>query len=479
MAKDETHKKDSSTWAICLWQWLQQRDRQNAEPLHIVGVFIVLALCILPLPFVFFSVGRGAVLCAAASAAAGCFVGFLFGIPLTQQREGSSPSPTLTPGGPAPPGSAARTPSAIKPNTNLEEVSNWLTKIIVGVGLVEWQNLRAAFAELSENVALGFSKASGDPVETCRVLAGSLLLAYAILGFFIGFLGTRLFLAPALALADQNLLNALAVKSITDAPIGHGEGGFKLTGAAHAAAEQIQRVSLESLNTVQEAWAWARAQLEANKPQEAVKGYAKAITLAQCQGGDNARLHVGYAAALQAASGTGKSPTKKVREEFDIALRLLAANPDPSVKRRVYINLTYYYLYATAPEGFQTALKYGQEYVTDKGSVPSTEIFANLAAAYGQAFGWLQEHPDKVPKGFDKADYREAALWAVREAVRTDAIIVPVLRKMLLPASEFPGKDPQDNDLEVFSTDEEFRKAVMLLPPSPLPPAPAPADEPK
>src|SRR5215207_3296326 len=50
----------------------------------------------------------------------GALVGFLFGIPRRFQREGSDPAL-----------------GGLVVNTNLEQISDWLTKIIVGVGLVE------------------------------------------------------------------------------------------------------------------------------------------------------------------------------------------------------------------------------------------------------------------------------------------------------------------------------------------------------
>src|SRR6266850_7688731 len=65
-------------------------------------------------------------LVAGAALAAGILIGFLFGIPRTLQREG----PKDTANGNAP-------GEAYGVNTNLEQISDWLTKIIVGVGLVQ------------------------------------------------------------------------------------------------------------------------------------------------------------------------------------------------------------------------------------------------------------------------------------------------------------------------------------------------------
>src|SRR6185503_1210276 len=73
-------------------------------------------------------------------------IGFLFAIPKVLQGPSAPPTPVpAVPGGggaptpaappPAPPGYSQRV------NTNLEEISDWLTKIIVGVTLVELKQL--------------------------------------------------------------------------------------------------------------------------------------------------------------------------------------------------------------------------------------------------------------------------------------------------------------------------------------------------
>src|SRR4029077_17521561 len=70
------------------------------------------------------AVGAGAFLAGAATAA-GSLVGFLFGVPRAAQQLTQEPTGT----------GQKRNPYL--PNTNLEQISDWLTKIIVGVGLVE------------------------------------------------------------------------------------------------------------------------------------------------------------------------------------------------------------------------------------------------------------------------------------------------------------------------------------------------------
>jgi hypothetical protein len=84
---------------------------------------------------------------AVASTAIGCFLGFLFGIPKSLQR-GAAPAPPPQPASGTPAaataangnGSAGRTSGpAFGTNTSLEEISDWLTKIIIGLGLVQFQ----------------------------------------------------------------------------------------------------------------------------------------------------------------------------------------------------------------------------------------------------------------------------------------------------------------------------------------------------
>src|SRR5262245_41130372 len=74
----------------------------------------------------------------AASSALGSLLGFLFGIPRSLQRLGPPP-PGIKPGEEG--SSEATRPlasvRAFASNTSLEEISDWLTKIIIGVGLVQ------------------------------------------------------------------------------------------------------------------------------------------------------------------------------------------------------------------------------------------------------------------------------------------------------------------------------------------------------
>jgi hypothetical protein len=122
-----------------------------------------------------------AALISGASMVAGGFLGFLFGIPRTTQSAD-------TPGN----GVVARAPYL--PNTNLEQISDWLTKILVGVGLTQIASLPARLDGLAAYTAgcFGGSKA----------MSLAVLVYFSLAGFLIGFLWTRLYLPRALRDAD-------------------------------------------------------------------------------------------------------------------------------------------------------------------------------------------------------------------------------------------------------------------------------------
>ena len=100
-----------------------------------------------------------------ASAVLGGFVGFLFGIPRFDYaaREAAAASTTAArPGATAiaatsaatagAQGATARAPTRYKPSANLDEIADWLTKIIVGLGLTQLLNVGTGLASIESYV---------------------------------------------------------------------------------------------------------------------------------------------------------------------------------------------------------------------------------------------------------------------------------------------------------------------------------------
>ncbi|MFE2110305.1 hypothetical protein ACFXAF_31185 [Kitasatospora sp. NPDC059463] len=133
------------------------------------------------------ALGGGLVVACAATLAGGA-LGFLFGVPRVRGAGGAEGG-----GGGEPHGSYA-------PNTNLEQVSDWLTKVLLGVGLTQLGSL----GERLDRLGTALAPALGGGAGTAP-FAAALVLYFLLLGFLAGWLLTRLALPRVLSDADQAL----------------------------------------------------------------------------------------------------------------------------------------------------------------------------------------------------------------------------------------------------------------------------------
>jgi len=133
--------------------------------------------------------------------AVGAMAGFLFGIPRTgslppksaETKETNDTSPTAR--------SKAKDVEAGRPNTNLEEVSDWLTKIIVGLSLVHLKTIEERVMSISRNAAAAINV---KPTDTDVSAATALVVGLSVIGFLCGYLYTRLFLQGAFMRSDSD-----------------------------------------------------------------------------------------------------------------------------------------------------------------------------------------------------------------------------------------------------------------------------------
>lgn len=162
----------------------------------------------------YFSVFTTGLLFAAAFLALGSLAGFLFGIPYANQAE--SPRPTEETETILPEGQKKQAAESIfkpyRPNTNLEQISDWLTKILVGVGLVQLSQAPDALQTFSQMVApaLGGWKGSG-------FFSVAILIYFMVLGFLLLFLWTRVNLPLLYAQSDLDQTLAYVRKESREA----------------------------------------------------------------------------------------------------------------------------------------------------------------------------------------------------------------------------------------------------------------------
>ncbi len=149
----------------------------------IVGVY---AWGVSPSPLVAAMVG---IMSAGAALLSGGLVGFLFGVPHLRTQEGDA---TVKNGVPD-----ARD-SRYTPSTSLEQISDWLTKIIVGVSLIDLRSIAAETDSLATRIQTAMGAATAG-----NAFALGLILYFLICGFTFGFLWSRLYLADWFRKADE------------------------------------------------------------------------------------------------------------------------------------------------------------------------------------------------------------------------------------------------------------------------------------
>src|SRR5579864_7430631 len=131
-------------------------------------------------------VGLGLLL-ACAGLLGGGLLGFLFGVPRTIERSVSTGESR----------GKAVVQEEFRGNTNLEQISDWLTKILVGLSLVEFLNIEASARQLVKSLAPAFAGGSNATPESKAFVLSTLVL-FTVLGFFLGYLLTRLYMPLAL-----------------------------------------------------------------------------------------------------------------------------------------------------------------------------------------------------------------------------------------------------------------------------------------
>lgn len=121
------------------------------------------------------------ILVGVASFIVGSGIGFLFGVPRINKEVETNKSKYL-------------------PNTNLEQVSDWLTKIIIGVGLTQIGSIIKLIYQIGKETASGLATIS-DETET--IFSASLIIYFLVSGFLISYLLTRINLSKILENSEK------------------------------------------------------------------------------------------------------------------------------------------------------------------------------------------------------------------------------------------------------------------------------------
>jgi tetratricopeptide (TPR) repeat protein len=371
------------------------------------------------------TMGTG-ILVGAAAFGVGGVLGFLFGIP----RGPSGSTPSATPSS-----------TAFQHNTNLEQISDWLTKALVGAGLTQLQAIWGGLRSGGHMVADSLHGTLSEPS------ALALMILNGVAGFLAGYLFTALFLGGAFARAARAsgqipqaarlALEAYKPQVEENRPAGG------LSPQADQAAAKVREIGLDQLRTPEDLTTWAKAQVAAGRYDAAADAYRRALR----DRPNDPTLHREYAVAL---ASTGDF-TGAIRELQSAQQR--ASTTTPARERaNIALDLIFNYLYVDSPDGPREALRLIAQYQQDGLDVRDPRLWIYKASALGQLFSWEKER--RPPEDPLLAQLRTDTLQAIREAIRLD----PISRAML--RSLWDGPNREENDLAVFQDDDEFRQVL-------------------
>ena len=306
-------------------------------------------------------------------------------------------------------------------NTNLEQVSDWLTKIIVGVGLVEAQRLAGFIWSAAMTLGAEFNQGQQSlDADNATGLALGMILGFPMLGFLIGFFSVRLYISRAIYAADTEILKpptyTTATKKAVDEALKQQSAvppgaedqthAFAPTSApaAEPAVDAALSLPLDRLQTASDLATRGRAALLKGRFEEAVA----AFTLALQKGGRDPVVLLDLARTLRRVKTTQWSHIIALLE--DARAQDDDARMSPDLRRQIMWELLNAYLYLPMPAGFTSAIRLGQEYVTTREGRDDSFAYVYLAAAHGQEYEYYRSLED--------ADRKEDAANAVRSAIR-------------------------------------------------------------
>ncbi len=123
--------------------------------------------------------------------APGALTGFLFAVPRVRPA-GNKQGPTND--------DSSESPRHVI-NTNLEEISDWVTKTLVGLGLVELKNLPPSIDRLAARIAASL----GSPGAVGVSVGLAIAVGSPTIGFFFGYIATRLMLQRDIVQSDRSV----------------------------------------------------------------------------------------------------------------------------------------------------------------------------------------------------------------------------------------------------------------------------------
>lgn len=372
-------------------------------------------------------------------------IGMLFGIPKSNDNAAKDPKAS----------------AALTMNGNFAQISDWITKMITGVTLVNAKAIPTYITNAGKFI--GASLKAGDAAAS----AGSAIaVLFSGLGFIAGYLFTSVYLTQiledtvrSLSCVDQ-VVDDMSSKDKTNV-YGVTEQMNPTEKAAVATGVNPRQPFLETLSSPAVAEAAVTAKkLQTDSAAEKLRDIpvdpsASAESLELL---GNAKMNFGkWDEAVDALQQAIKKDATRYRPFQSLAIALvhqdkiveavqalerarpLLAGETASHILQFYEFLTYYCLYLDEPASFQKCIPYAQEFFS-QGTDPSGGIWINYACAYGLKAKYKRASDPNANIDAEAAEARKA----IEQALKLSANWRPrVLQLMNNPGSI-------DNDLKLF-----------------------------
>ena len=371
--------------------------------------------------------------------ASGFLFGFLFGIPKSLQRKSASEdseSKSNQTDGTAQNGNSSE---ILRVNTNLEEISDWLTKVLVGATLTQVVRIPRYVSTVANFMA---GNSSSDIQSS---FSAALLIYFGSVGFLAGYLLTRLFFSGAFKRGDREILPSFAALAQLQS--------FVVSGKATDPSKSLQELTKKISQTP----------ISANSNAE----LANAVAVSSLVQGNNLRAFEATDIVLQrdpkdpwallnrarlfAQIGTDVRATV---EQLQQSKASITQETSADIVETIYSELAYYQLYVDAPTGYQAAIATVEEYLS-KYRPKQADLYINLACAYGQEHALLKSQGASQEE-IDQA--RDRAIEAMKNAIDLN----PAARKRLVEMVKAKPTD-EDNDLTTFIDDTKVKQFLGLM----------------
>lgn len=417
--------------------------------------------------FVLFQIIRGlggiAVICMAGGLI-GAMLGFVFGIP--RPVSAAEAPPAGAGGTPVPAGLSRR--KVWDSSTNLTQISDWLTKIIVGVGLVEGERVWAGFSAIAGGAAAWlFASRHGSPT-----IIGAALVGSVVLGFLFCYLYTDLIIARLIAATDTSLGVLVDEKSIVAiGAIGNDQEvlgprisrlqqlGERPSAELVAAALKVSMVSVKDLTTPRDIRMWARARAVLNDYDSAADAYIRLL------GMEDDRDVSGDAGLLLEAGRVIYAARRTNEAAALVELALEAVDSRPDLREAIIGDAAVLRLAGITPGGYEDTLRLLEPLTPKPGdaapALPDSTGRLHLLRALANGQKYKATIRDGAAASPQAIDFQNRVLEDLKFALDKKIIAKRSIREFWDPAALAPLASgwPHD-DLTVFFHVQKFKELL-------------------